>query len=40
MRKKNLLKQKKVLKAPEVKKVSLKTNTVKESSNNDAQEDK
>ena len=40
MRKKKSIKAKKVLKAPEVKKVSLKPNTVEESSNNNIQEDK
>ena len=38
--KKKSIKAKKILKAPEVKKVSLKTNIVKESSNNGTQEDK
>ena len=38
--KKKSIKAKKVLKAPEVKKVSLKPNTVEESSNNNIQEDK
>jgi len=40
MSKKKSIKAKKVLKAPEVKKVSLKTNTSKESSNKEVQEDK
>ena len=38
--KKKSIKAKKILKAPEVKKVSLKLDTEKESSNNDSQEDK
>ena len=38
--KKKSIKAKKILKAPEVKKVSLKPNTVEESSNNNIQEDK